>query len=114
MSDKCSCSSNNFHAFSRQPPPPTPRAKDWLVFFSLIFFGTFQVKPKERNELCGRREDQTTYYVERKDLRCDPCKATLLVEFQFDGYEEDKQLWRFFLLSGEKETNIPKEEYADH
>ena len=46
-----------------------------LVFFSLIFFGTFQVKPQERKELCGGREGQTTYYVERKAL---PRKATLL------------------------------------
>ena len=28
MSDKRSCSSNHFYAFSRQPPPPAPRAKD--------------------------------------------------------------------------------------
>ena len=49
-----------------------------LVFFSLIFFGTFQVKPQERKELCGGREGQTTYYVERKALRCDPRKATLI------------------------------------
>ena len=48
-----------------------------LVFFSLIFFGTFQVKPQERKELGGGREGQTTYYVERKALRCDPRKATI-------------------------------------
>jgi hypothetical protein len=36
------------------------------------------LKPQERKELCGVREGQTTYYVERKALRCDPVKATLL------------------------------------
>jgi hypothetical protein len=38
-----------------------------------------QVKPQERKELCGGREGQTTYYVERKALRCDPGKATLFL-----------------------------------
>ena len=38
-------------------------------------YRTFQVKPQERKELCGGREGQTTYYVERKAL---PRKATLL------------------------------------
>jgi hypothetical protein len=36
------------------------------------------------------------------------------VEQQFDGCieEDEKQLWGFYLLIGEKETNtIPKEEY---
>jgi hypothetical protein len=37
-----------------------------------------QVKPQERKELCGGREGQTAYYVERKNLRCGARKATLL------------------------------------
>jgi hypothetical protein len=39
-----------------------------------------QVKPQERKELCGGREGQTAYYVERKNLRCGARKATLLQE----------------------------------
>ena len=35
------------------------------------------VKPKERKELCGGREGQTTYYVERKAAH----KATLLPDY---------------------------------
>ncbi len=39
------------------------------------------VRPQELKELCGGREGQTTYYVERKTLRCDPGKATLIKVF---------------------------------
>ena len=46
-----------------------------LVFFSLR---TLQVKPQERKELCGGREGQTAYYVERKALRCGARKATFI------------------------------------
>ncbi len=48
-----------------------------LAIKKIIFFYIASVKPQERKELCGGREGQTTYYVERKALRCDPGKATL-------------------------------------
>ena len=48
-----------------------------LVFFSLR---TLQVKPQERKELCGGREGQTAYCVERKALRCGASKATLIID----------------------------------
>ena len=49
-----------------------------LVLFCSL--RTLQVKPQERKELCGGREGQTAYYVERKNLRCGARKATLLQE----------------------------------
>ncbi len=53
--------------------------KEWVsnpCFYGIVV--TLQVRPQERKELCGGREGQTTYYVERKVLRCNPGKATLL------------------------------------
>jgi hypothetical protein len=41
-------------------------------------FRCMQVKPQKRKELCGGREGQTAYYVERKALRCGARKATLI------------------------------------
>ena len=41
-----------------------------LVFFLLR---ALQVKPQEHKELCGGREGQTVYYVERKALHCGAC-----------------------------------------
>jgi hypothetical protein len=43
-----------------------------LVFFSLR---TLQVKPQERKELCGGREGQTVYCVERKLCVAEPVKT---------------------------------------
>ena len=57
----------------------------YLPFFYLRityipwYFFRFVVKPQKRKELCGGREGQTAYYVERKALRCGARKATLFV-----------------------------------
>jgi len=55
-----------------------------------------QVKPQERKELCGGREGQTAYYVERKALRCGARKATLISNKRLVGSSLRESRGAFF------------------
>ena len=75
-----------------------------------------QVKPQERKELCGGREGQTAYYVERKNLRCGARKATLLSAHLcvffcfFSGGDTQKKLHR----DTQKKLRHPKKATPQH